>query len=207
MSLRDYFTQSLKKDEAVIVVVRKHWVTIAAPMALALVVLGVLIGFIDVFFSSSVGAYAWFGIVLIVLFYVLYHWIMYYFDSFIITDLRIIDIDQHGLFKRTVSETTFDRVQDVTYSIIGMVATTLNFGTVNVATASATTKIELDHVPHPRKVHEIILEAQRVFKTKHPDMSAKELIELIAQVKPKNDARDTEAQDEGPQSDDEEAEA
>lgn len=194
MSLRDYFTQTLKKDEAVVAVIRKHWITLIIPLVFSIIVVGVLIGFVDFFFSSSIGAAAWSIIVLITVFYGTYHWVIHYFDSFIITDMRIIDIDQTGLFKRTVSETTFDKVQDVTYTIAGLFATAMDYGTVSVQTAGAENKIELDHVPHPKKVHEVILEAEKLFKERHgDDMSAKELIELISKVKPKNDADQTDA--------------
>jgi len=189
MSIRDYFTQTLKKDEAVVAVVRKHWVTHVIPLVLVIVVVGVLIGFIDFFFRSRVGSIIWIVIVAITLLYAFYHWVVHYFDSFIITDMRIIDIDQTGLFKRSVSETTFDKVQDVTYAIMGVFATSMDYGTVTVQTAGAEAKIELDHVPHPRKIHEVIMEAQKLYKERHgPDLSAQELIELIAQTKPVNDA-------------------
>ncbi|MFO0704450.1 MAG: PH domain-containing protein [Candidatus Andersenbacteria bacterium] len=183
MSLRDYFTQSLKKDEAIVAIVRKHWITLLVPLVLSVVVLGLLIGFVDFFFRNSAAMVAWFVLLFGTLLYGIYHWVIHYFDSLIVTDQRIIDIDQSGLFKRTVSETTFDKVQDVTYSIVGLVATSLDYGAVSVQTAGADKRLELDHVPHPRKVHEILMEAQKLFKERHGgDMSAKELIELIARA-------------------------
>lgn len=196
MSLSDYFTQTLKKDEAVVTIIRKHWITYVIPLSISLVVIGVIIGFVDYFFRSSAGAIVWFAIFGFALAFAAYHWVIHYFDSFIITDLRIIDIDQNGLFKRTVSETTFDKVQDVTYSIVGILATGLDYGTVSVQTGGAEGKIELDHVPHPRKVHEIVLEAQKLFKDRHGgDMSAQELIELIARVKGGEQGAEAESSD------------
>lgn len=194
MSLRDYFTQTLKKDEAVVTIIRKHWITYVWPLAASIVVIGVIIGFVDFFFRSSTGATIWFVILGAALLFAGYHWLIHYFDSFIITDIRIIDIDQRGLFKRTVSETTFDKVQDVTYSIVGIMATALDYGTVSVQTGGAEGKIELDHVPHPRQVHEVVLEAQKLFKERHGgDMSAQELIALIARVKEGDKERDGES--------------
>ncbi|MFH0830659.1 MAG: PH domain-containing protein [Parcubacteria group bacterium] len=195
MSLKDYFTQTLKKDEAVVAIIRKHWITFVLPLVGSIIAIGVLIGFVDFFFRSSLGAIIWFVLLVLALLFAVYYWIIHYFDSFIITDIRIIDIDQRGLFKRTVSETTFDKVQDVTYSIVGIVATGLDFGTVSVQTAGTEGKIELDHVPHPRKVHEIVLEAQLLFKERHAgDMSAQELIELIARVKSTESSESDEAE-------------
>jgi hypothetical protein len=184
MSLQDYFTQTLKKDEAVVAIIRKHWITLAGPIITTLIVVGILIGFVDYFFAAVWSLVVWLVLLGVILLYLAHRWVIHFFDSFIITDLRIIDIDQKGLFKRVVSETTFDKVQDVTYSIIGIVATSFNYGSVNVQTGGAEGKIELDHVPHPRKVQEIILEAQRLFKERHGgDMTAQQLLDIITRVK------------------------
>jgi len=184
MALSDYFTQTLKDDEAVVAVIRKHWITLAFPAILAVVGVGLLIGFIDVFFRTAVGSGTWLALLAFVLAFAGYRWVVHYFDSFIITDLRIIDIDQTGLFRRTVSETTFDKVQDVTYSVVGFAATALDYGTVTVQTAGAETKIELDHVPGPRQVQEIVVEAQQLFRKRHGgEMTAQQLVELIAKTK------------------------
>ena len=197
MSLQDYFTQTLKKDEAVVAIIRKHWITLVVPLIGTLIVIGLLIGFVDYFFAAVWSLVVWLVLLLGVLAFLAYHWVIHFFDSFIITDLRIIDIDQKGLFKRVVSETTFDKVQDVTYAIIGIVATSLDYGSVNVQTAAAEGKIELDHVPHPRKAQEIILEAQRLFKERHGgDMTAQQLIEIIAKVKENGHAGQTGPADE-----------
>ena len=184
MALSDYFTQSLKDDEAVVAIVRKHWVTLVFPVLVVVAALGLLIGFVDVFFRNPYGSAVWLGLLALILAYAGYRWVLHYFDSFIITDLRIIDIDQTGLFKRTVSETTFDKVQDVTYAVVGVLATAMDYGTVNVQTAGTVSKIELDHVPRPKHVQQIVLEAQQLFKKRHGgDMTAQQLIELIANTR------------------------
>jgi len=184
MAFSDYFTQALKEDEAVVAIIRKHWITLAFPVLIVVVVVGLLIGFVDVFFRSPIGSAAWLIILGVVLAFALYRWAVHYFDSFIITDMRIIDIDQTGLFRRTVSETTFDKVQDVTYSIVGFAATAMDYGTVNVQTGGAVQKIELDHVPGPRQVQEVIIEAQQLFRKRHGgEMTAQQLIEAIAKTK------------------------
>jgi len=183
MSLEGYFTQTLKKNETVLSIVRKHWITYVWPIIIALLIGGLLLGFFDFFFSALWGLIIWFSMVTLTIVFLLYYWVIHYFDSFIVTDMRIIDIDQKGLFKRTVSETTFDTVQDVTYSIVGIIATSLDYGTVSVQTAGSEPRLELDHVHKPRQVQELIMEARELYKTRHAsEMSATELIELISKV-------------------------
>ncbi|KKS13069.1 MAG: hypothetical protein UU69_C0014G0013 [Candidatus Magasanikbacteria bacterium GW2011_GWA2_41_55] len=56
----------------------------------------------------------------------------YFLDIWIVTNDRIIDIRQQGLFARTVAELDLFRVQDVTSECHGLFATIFDFG--NVAT-------------------------------------------------------------------------
>ncbi len=184
MGLEDYFTQTLKKDESVVAIVRKHWISIVWPAFISLIVLGLLIGFFDLFFRTGWGLILWLVLMVGVVIFAAYHWVIHFFDSFIITDMRIIDIDQTGLFKRTVSETMLENVQDVTYTIAGLVATALDYGSVQVQTAAAEVKIEIEKVHQPKKVQETILEAHKLFQERYGgDMSAAELIDLISKVK------------------------
>jgi hypothetical protein len=64
--------------------------------------------------------------------YIFITWIDYYFDVWIITNERIINIEQKNLFIRTTSEVTLTRVQDVTATIGGFFPTLLDFGDVLV---------------------------------------------------------------------------
>lgn len=187
MSIADYFTQPLKKDETVVAIIRKHWITLVWPVLIILVGVGLLIAFMDFFFAARWSLIVWIILLVAIASIAGYYWAVHYFDSFIITDMRIIDIDQRGLFKRVVSETTFDKVQDVTYAIVGFFATTMNYGTVSVQTGGAEARIELDHVGEPRRVQEILLEAQKLFKERHgKELSARELVELIEETKKAN---------------------
>jgi uncharacterized membrane protein YdbT with pleckstrin-like domain len=52
-------------------------------------------------------------------------WIDYYFDIWIITSERIINIEQKGMFTRKVSELRFQKIQDVTTEVIGFLPTIL----------------------------------------------------------------------------------
>jgi uncharacterized membrane protein YdbT with pleckstrin-like domain len=53
-----------------------------------------------------------------------------------VTEKRIIDVQQKQFFDREISNLPFDKIQDVTVDIHGLIPTMLNFGTVEVETAS-----------------------------------------------------------------------
>lgn len=82
----------------------------------------------------------------------------YYLDIDIVTNDRIIDIVQKGLFGRSVAELDLTRVQDVESEIKGIIPTLLDFGTVVVQTAAEKENFRFEQVPHPHKVRQRILE-------------------------------------------------
>src|SRR4051812_37474676 len=50
-------------------------------------------------------------------------WLLYYLNIQIITDLRIVDISQEGLFSHTVSELHIDKIEDVSSKTEGVLGT------------------------------------------------------------------------------------
>lgn len=63
-------------------------------------------------------------------------WTKYYLQVWYVTEKRIIDVDQKGLFSRTVSNLRFDKIQDITVEVHGFVSTLLNIGDIKVQTAA-----------------------------------------------------------------------
>ena len=114
----------------------------------------------------------------------------YSFNVFLITDTRIIDIDQKGFFDKTVSETTYDKIQDVSFRTHGVMQTLLHFGSVIIQTAGQQANIELHGVKNPEHVQQAIIEIQRE-KKEHSGISAEELTKAIALLQEKNNEQDS----------------
>ena len=91
------------------------------------------------------------------LMFLLIEWIDYYFDVWVVTNKRLVDVDQIGLFKRVVSETRLDRIQDATVEITGMFGTLFHFGNVHVQTAARQQRFEIKQVPNPIRVRSVVL--------------------------------------------------
>ena len=81
----------------------------------------------------------------------------FYLDLWIVTSDRIIDIEQHGLFSRIISEMDLYRTQDVTVNIKGFIPTIFNYGTVNVKTAAADVDIIFSNIPDPNKIRQALI--------------------------------------------------
>ncbi len=84
-------------------------------------------------------------------------WAVVYFNSLIITDRRIIEIHQKGLFEQHVSEMQYDKVQNISYAKKGLFQMLLGYGSVYVHSSSQAKPIEIKHVHNPREVREMIV--------------------------------------------------
>lgn len=82
----------------------------------------------------------------------------FYLDSWVVTNDRIIDIDQLGLFAKTVSEMDLYRIQDVTVDVKGFFHTIFNYGNVIIKTASGNAHIIFYNVPNPTEIGRTLIE-------------------------------------------------
>ncbi len=90
------------------------------------------------------------------IFYGLRELVIWYYNAFVITNKRIIDIDQRGLFERIVSEAPYEKIQDVSYRLKGIFQTLLHYGSIYIQTAGAAAVIEIRNIKNPEKVQELI---------------------------------------------------
>lgn len=81
----------------------------------------------------------------------------YYLDFWIVTDDRILNVEQH-LFARTISELDLYKIQDVTGESMGFLQTMFNYGNVYVQTAGEVERFIFEEVPNPREVARKIME-------------------------------------------------
>lgn len=84
-------------------------------------------------------------------------WTNYYLDVWLVTNKRVIDIEQHGLFSRDLSEFRLDRIQDVTIEVKGIVPTLLHFGDIHVQTAGEGREFTIKGIPHPYKFRDALI--------------------------------------------------
>src|SRR3989344_268213 len=84
-------------------------------------------------------------------------WTDYYFDIWVVTSMRIIDIDQKGFFHRDIATmVNYDRVEDVQFTLIGVIGNILNFGHVQVQTAAAEREFIMEEVANPERIERLI---------------------------------------------------
>ncbi len=85
-------------------------------------------------------------------------WTNYYLDVLTITNRRVILINQKGFFRRNVASFRLERLQDMNVEINGLLATLLDFGTLNAETAGhSDEEFRVRDLPNPRDLKAKIL--------------------------------------------------
>jgi membrane protein YdbS with pleckstrin-like domain len=90
-------------------------------------------------------------------------WLDWYLDIWIVTNQRIIDIQQRHLFSRQILSCTLDKIQNTTVTSAGPLATFFHYGNVNIKTADETSQILFWQVPFSTQTQNKILEAHQEY--------------------------------------------
>lgn len=158
------------KDEKIVLVLRQHPITQVQKifwLILALIFIPQLLsfaGFMAVLPGEFADAFNFFWIVLA--FGLLTRsFLSWFFNVYIVTDERIIDVDFHSVIYYNVSSAKIENIEDVTTKTIGPLAAVFNFGSILIQTAGEKNQFEFEHVPQPAKItkllNELILEEER----------------------------------------------
>lgn len=84
--------------------------------------------------------------------------VLWYYNVYIVTNERIIDIDFYSLLFKRVSEAKLDRIEDITSASGGIMQSFFDYGDVIVQTAAEVPEIEFERVPHPDLVTKVVSE-------------------------------------------------
>lgn len=179
----DKLKKLLKDDEQLITMVRKYFFVFSAQLILGVVFIIASFFLLYPLFNWGKLGIAIFFVLLFMGIYIIFKVIyVYSFNIFIITDQRIIDIDQRGFFDRIVSETTYQKIQDVSFRLKGLSQTILHYGSVVIQTAGNQANIELHGVKDPEKIHQIIVDIQREF-TESNVVDIEEIKSIVSDLK------------------------
>ena len=152
--------KNLKEDEVILMTVKRHWVVF--------VMLGIY------FFSGLIvtfiiwwlfGFWFWWNIINIViwLFFSLFlfiEWLNHELDMYIVTNNRIIWIEQIAFLNRWVTETNLGQVQEVNSKNTWLLSNLLNYWTLSIQTAWSKTTLQMsycsDTIQTQRKILNIV---------------------------------------------------
>jgi len=157
------------EDEEVLLLLRQHpitqikWIFIIGMLLLVPFLLSLVS-----FWDMVPGKYHFFGLVfwyLLVLGITLEAFLSWFYNVYIVTDERVIDVDFLSLIYKNISAAKLDNIEDVTATTTGAIQSVFNIGTVKIQTAAEVTEFEFENVPQPDKVttllNELLLEEER----------------------------------------------
>lgn len=158
---------SQKTQEKVFLLLRRHWFTyfgfVAVAIIMSIPILAVIIVWINrpEYFSAEMGNIAIilvFAYILFALAIMLYGFIDYYLDVYIVTNERIVNVEQNGFFRRKISELHLHQIQDVSAKVDGMFSTVLHYGNVYIQTAGERENFIFQSIPNPYRVSKLIVD-------------------------------------------------
>ena len=169
--LKDKLFPAQEATEEILYIIRRHWFTYAIFWFVALMMTIPVILVVIYYFNHlgdlsnngdnliiiGTAAYTLFGLGLMI-----YGFIDFYLDVYIVTDRRIVDIKQDGFFKRAISELNFRQIQDVNAKVSGVFPTLLHYGDVFIQTAGEQANFNFQSIPHPYEMSKIIIDLHTI---------------------------------------------
>jgi hypothetical protein len=165
MHPNDIRFETQDSDEEVILFMRQHIIVLIPKLILGVVVFlvpPVLFPFLIRFLQSPVEIPAGYVMVGTVFWYVatfgyfLTMFMQWYFNIFIVTNHRIIDIDFLFFLYKKFGEAKIEKIQDISFRTGGIMATMFNFGDVVIQTAGELPNLIFEKVPRPSDVVHIL---------------------------------------------------
>ncbi len=90
--------------------------------------------------------------------YIFEHFMVWYFNLYILTNRRVVDIDFYHLLYKAISAADLEDIEDVTFRMGGIMQALFNYGDIEIQTAGSVNQFEFHSVPQPAFVQKRILE-------------------------------------------------
>lgn len=157
MEQKKYEFDGQRADEDTIFVIKRHpWVLANAGFWVIGFIIVVVI-FVLFFGLSNLTSILIIALVLFFVIFGFYQWFVYNNYLYVLTNQRIIIIEQNGLFGRKITEAELEKIQNSTVEIKGLLKTLLNFGNVTLRTAGIDPVMVLNNVENPFEVQQSII--------------------------------------------------
>ncbi len=160
--------QGQDEDEPVFIFLRRFYLAFLPffLIILVMIVIGLVMIYLTLFNlrhnpSISATVYNWAvaasgTFVLFSLIFAIVAWFDFYFDIHVVTDRRVVDINQNRLFYRDISELNLEDIEDVSVSYAGILKTLFNYGDIEIQTAGARNNFHFPDIANPREVAGVI---------------------------------------------------
>lgn len=177
------FKQRLQEGEEPLLLLRQHPATFIWPLMRSLIIVAIPAVFTRFFFMYNWSTIIYFALIVFGIALLLYSWMAWYFVVTLVTDKRILSLNQRGIFTKEVREMTYDKISEVNFIIKGLSATMFKYGDVRIFVQDVEKPVVIKSVKEPEIIKDKIAKIIEVTDSSNEEMSAKELIEYIQKIK------------------------
>lgn len=89
-----------------------------------------------------------------------YHFIDWYFDVWLLTNMGVIDIERNGLFDVNSTRIDYHMIEGISYQISGIIRTIFSYGDITIDKLGNKTSVILRDAASPKKLERTVLKFQ-----------------------------------------------
>ena len=116
-------------------VFRRHFLTAKSGVIFLILMIMIGVGLTLLWPNNMMIFETFLALILIGVLGFLYSYMLWYFSIYIVTNQRIRQISQRGLFKKSVVDLGLDKIQSISYGVNGIRAGLMGYGTIVIQTA------------------------------------------------------------------------
>lgn len=150
--------QGQRANEEIVYVFRRHILT--SIKGVFFLIFMAAIGFVPKLLwpENQMMVFVWMGAVIIGLLGMGYSYMLWYFSFYIVTNQRLRQTRQKGLFRKTVVDLSLENIQSASFGVPGMFGSLFDYGTILIQTGAG--DLVLSMVSHPETVYNEIENAR-----------------------------------------------
>ena len=124
-----------REGEEVQFVFRRHFLTAKSGVIFLILMIMIGVGLTLLWPNNMMIFETFLTLILVGVLGFLYSYMLWYFSIYIVTNQRIRQISQRGLFKKSVVDLGLDKIQSISYGVSGIRAGLMGYGTIVIQTA------------------------------------------------------------------------
>lgn len=133
--MRKMIFDGQREGEEVQFVFRRHFLTAKSGVIFLILMIMIGVGLTLLWPNNMMIFEAFLALILVGVLGFLYSYMLWYFSIYIVTNQRIRQISQRGLFKKSVVDLGLDKIQSISYGVSGIRAGLMGYGTIVIQTA------------------------------------------------------------------------
>lgn len=133
--MRKMIFDGQREREEVQFVFRRHFLTAKSGVIFLILMIMIGVGLTLLWPNNMMIFETFLALILVGVLGFLYSYMLWYFSIYIVTNQRIRQISQRGLFKKSVVDLGLDKIQSISYGVSGIRAGLMGYGTIVIQTA------------------------------------------------------------------------